>query len=126
MSPQTILVVEDDHDNRRIYRDILQWAGYEVLEAPDGQTGVEMARRHVPDLILMDISMPKLDGWSAIELLKQDPVTTTIPAMVLTAHVSLNGERDQAKALGCEAYLVKPIRPKDLLWVVCDRLGPSH
>src|SRR5206468_3937931 len=82
----TILLVEDNADNQEIYRCILAHYGFRVLQAFDGGRGVEMARAHVPDLILMDITMPVLDGLQATRLLKADPATAGIPVVALTAH----------------------------------------
>jgi CheY-like chemotaxis protein len=82
----TVLLVEDDRDNRAIYRTILEHSGYLVIEAEDGETGVQLARQHRPALVLMDISIPVLDGWAATRILKSDPATAAIPIIALTAH----------------------------------------
>jgi CheY-like chemotaxis protein len=118
-----VRIVDDDEDTRRIYSEILRWAGYRTLEAGDGVAGVEMAREHRPDLILMDISMPRLYGWGAIEMLKRDPATADFPALAITAHVSLAGQRERARAAGFEDYVVKPITPHDLLDAVRNSAG---
>jgi two-component system, cell cycle response regulator DivK len=123
---KAVLLVEDNEDNRRIYSELLRLSGYRVIEATDGLAGVEEARAHLPDLILMDISMPRLDGWGAIEILKRDGTTAGIPVMAITAHVSLEGERERARQVGFEEYLVKPLIPKDLLRIVEARLGAAR
>jgi CheY-like chemotaxis protein len=106
----TILLVEDNEDNQEIYRIILAHHGYEVLQAYDGGLGVEMARAHAPDLILMDLTMPLVDGLEATRMLKADPATAAIPIVALTAHT---GSEDQAAAAaaGCAAFLSKPVEP---------------
>ncbi|HEX2204184.1 MAG TPA: response regulator [Longimicrobium sp.] len=108
---QTILLVEDNEDNQEIYRIILTHHGYAVLQAWDGERGVTMAREHGPDLILMDLTMPILDGIEATRMLKEDPATATIPVIALTAHAS-EEDRTAAEAVGCEAFLSKPVEPK--------------
>ena len=105
---RTVLLVEDDPDSRIIFRTILEYHGHRVVEAMDGESGVDLARSTRPDLVLMDISLPRLDGWSAIRLLRDAPETAAIPIVALTAHV-LDADRDRAAALGCVGYLSKPI-----------------
>jgi len=107
----TVLIVEDNLDNRMIYRTILEHYGYEVLEAGDGETGVRLARERLPDLVLMDISIPIIDGHEATRMLKADPATAHIPVIALTAHAMAEDRVLAAKA-GCDAYLAKPAEPK--------------
>lgn len=104
----TILLVEDNEDNQEIYRIILAHHGYQVLQAYDGGLGVEMARAHAPDLILMDLTMPLIDGLAATRLLKEDPATASIPVIALTAHASRE-DQERARKSGCCDYLTKPI-----------------
>ena len=111
---QTILLIEDHEDNRIVYRTVLQHFGYTVLEAFDGEEGVRRAREELPDLILMDISIPRIDGWEATRILKADPATARIPVIALTAH-ALPEDRDRATAVGCDGYLAKPIEPRRVL-----------
>ena len=118
-----ILLVEDNVDNRSIYRVILEHAGYEVLEALDGEAGVEMARELMPDLILMDISIPKIDGWEATQILKADELTKHIPILALTAH-ALPRDRERAMEVGCDGYLSKPISPREVLLQIEKFLQP--
>lgn len=110
----TILIVEDNEDNRAIYRTILVYGGFTVIEAVDGEEGIERARRDQPSLILMDISIPKIDGWEATRTLKLDPTTTHIPIVALTAH-ALASDREQAVEAGCDGYLAKPVEPRRVL-----------
>ena len=108
MTPKTILLAEDNPINRELARTILHQDGYNVIEATDGGQAVEMARTARPDLILMDIKLPELDGLSATRLLEQDPATCSIPVIALTA-LALPGDREKLLAAGCVAYLTKPI-----------------
>ena len=107
----TILLVEDNADNQEIYRVILTHHGYSVLQAWDGERGVRMARDHAPDLILMDLTMPVVDGLEATRMLKADPVTSAIPIIALTAHAT-EEDRTAAEAAGCDSYLSKPVEPR--------------
>src|SRR6185312_5317175 len=97
----TVLLVEDNEDNRIIYATALRYAGYEVLEAITGTEGVALARTHLPDLILMDISIPEIDGWEATAILKADPSTQHIPIVAVTAH-ALPGDRQRSVDAGCD------------------------
>ncbi len=101
-------------DSRELYREILQANGFVVLEAADGFGGLALAFGEHPDVIVMDLCMPHMDGWEAIRRLKSDPRTTSVPIVVLTAL----GWQGSAEGLDCEAYLVKPCMPSDLLGVV--------
>lgn len=109
-----ILLVEDNEDNRAVYTTILRYYGYEVVEAPSGEEGIEAARRIRPALILMDIGLPGIDGWEATRRLKRDPETRAIPIVALTAH-ALAEHRAESFAAGCDGYLAKPIEPRDVL-----------
>ena len=112
-----ILVVEDNEMNRDMLSRRLQRRGYEVIMAVDGAVGVSMAVAEQPDLILMDMSLPVLDGWSATRQLKADPHTQQIPVIALTAH-AMPGDRAQALQAGCDDYDTKPIDLKRLLWKI--------
>src|SRR5271155_3870090 len=103
-----ILLVEDNEMNRDMLSRRLERKGYTVVLAVDGQSGVEMARSESPDLVLMDMSLPILDGWEATRRLKADPPTRTIPVIALTAH-AMSGDRDKAIEAGCDDYDTKPI-----------------
>ena len=108
---QIILLVEDNADNQEIYRIILAHHGYEVLQAWDGERGIQMAREHAPDLILMDLTMPLIDGLAATRMLKDDPATAAIPVIVLTAHAA-EDDRIAAVEAGCDSFLSKPVEPR--------------
>jgi CheY-like chemotaxis protein len=126
--PQTVLLVEDNEDNRIIYATAIRFAGYEVLEAISGTEGVRLARERQPGLILMDISIPELDGWEATTLLKADPATRHIPIVALTAH-ALPGDEERSVQVGCDGYLAKPLAPARLLSEIDRRFGrltPSY
>jgi CheY-like chemotaxis protein len=110
-SAHTLLLVEDNEDNRIIYSTVLRHLGYTVLEAQDGVQAVELARSVQPDLILMDISIPRLDGWEATRVLRGDDRTRDIPIIALTAH-ALADDRDRAAQVGFTSYLAKPIEPR--------------
>ena len=103
-----ILLVEDNEMNRDMLSRRLQRRGYEVVMALDGQQGVAMGGSETPDLILMDMSLPILDGWEATRQLKADPRTGGIPVIALTAH-AMSGDREKALAAGCDDYDTKPI-----------------
>ena len=109
-----ILVVEDHEDNRQILRDLLSSAGYEMVEAHDGEAALPAAALHKPDLILMDIQLPLLDGYEATRRIKADPALKAIPVIVVTSY-ALSGDEAKARAAGCDAYVAKPYSPRQLL-----------
>ena len=111
---QTLLLVEDNEDNRIIYCTVLRHLGYEVIEAQDGVKAVELARSVQPDLILMDISISRMDGWEATRILRGDPRTSDIPIIALTAH-ALADDRERATEVGFSSYLAKPIEPRHVV-----------
>ena len=104
----TLLLVEDNDLNRDMLSRRLEKMSYDVLLAINGQKGVEMARTHVPDLVLMDINMPIMDGWEAVRLLKNNPDTRTIPVIALTAH-AMTSDRQKADEIGFDDYATKPV-----------------
>jgi len=104
----TLLLVEDNDLNRDMLSRRLEKMGYQVILAVNGQEGVEMARLHCPDLVLMDINIPVLDGWEAVRLLKNAPDTCAIPVIALTAH-AMTSDRDKADEIGFNDYATKPI-----------------
>ena len=120
---KTVLLVEDNEDNLVVYRTILEHVGYRVIEARDGEEGIARAREDGPDIILMDISIPKIDGWEATGRLKDDDATSGIPIVALTAHAL---EEDRAKAMraGCDGYLAKPVEPRRVVQEVEKFIGP--
>jgi two-component system cell cycle response regulator DivK len=109
-----ILVVEDQEDNRQILRDLLGSAGFQMLEAEDGEAALAAAAAHRPDLILMDIQLPILDGYEATRRLKADAALKHIPVIVVTSY-ALSGDEEKARAAGCNDYVTKPYSPRALL-----------
>jgi two-component system, cell cycle response regulator DivK len=109
-----ILVVEDQEDNRRIMRDLLTSAGFELLEATTGEEGVGLAETGRPDLILMDIQMPVLDGYEATRRIKARAELRQIPIIVVTSY-ALSGDDVKARAAGADGYVAKPFSPRELL-----------
>ncbi len=108
---QRILLAEDNEDNRTIYRTILEHSGYTVVEAQDGEAAVRLAATEHPDLILLDISMPLLDGWEAARQIRDNPDIAQVPIVALTAH-ALQQDRAKAIAEGFDSYLAKPVEPR--------------
>ena len=109
-----ILVVEDHEDNRRIMHDLLTSSGYGVIEAVTGIEGVTAAETHRPDLILMDIQLPGIDGYEATRQIKANPNLQKVPIIVVTSY-ALSGDDVKAFEAGCDAYVAKPFSPRDLL-----------
>jgi two-component system cell cycle response regulator DivK len=109
-----ILVVEDQEDNRQILRDLLASAGYEMTEAGDGEAALVAVKAQRPDLILMDIQLPLMDGYEATRRIKADPDSKSIPIIVVTSY-ALSGDEGKARAAGCDAYVTKPYSPRQLL-----------
>jgi len=116
-----ILVVEDTEDNRRILRDLLTHAGFELIEATDGESGVAMAATHQPDLILMDIQLPVFDGYEATRRIRANPDTRKIPIIAVTSY-ALSGDESKALAAGCDGYVAKPFSPRKILAMVQELL----
>jgi two-component system cell cycle response regulator DivK len=117
-----ILLVEDDEMNRDMLSRRLIKRGYEVVIAIDGGQGVEMARSESPDLILMDMSLPVMDGWTATRTLKDDPATASVPVIALTAH-AMSGDETKAREAGCDEFDSKPVELKRLLSKMEGLLG---
>ena len=120
----TILIVEDNEMNRDMLSRRLERKGYQVLIAVDGEMGIEVTRKNMPDLILMDMSLPVVDGWEATRRLKADGALKHIPVIALTAHAMAN-DRDKALEAGCDDYDTKPIELKRLL-VKIETLLPAQ
>ncbi|HLU25335.1 MAG TPA: response regulator [Longimicrobiales bacterium] len=120
---KTVLLVEDNDDNRHVYALILRHAGYRVVEARTGDEAVSLARSELPDLILMDISIPAMDGLQATSLLKAEGRTAEIPVVALTAH-ALAMHRRRAREVGCDGYLTKPCEPRTVVAEVARFIGP--
>jgi two-component system cell cycle response regulator DivK len=118
-----ILVVEDDADNRGLLVKALTPEGYEILEATDGRSAIARARSEHPDLIIMDLALPGIDGWEASRRLKSNPRSADIPIIALTAF-AMPGDEERALGAGCDAYLSKPCRPQTIREVVRRFLEP--
>jgi two-component system, cell cycle response regulator DivK len=116
-----ILVVEDTENNRRILNDLLTRSGFEVIEANDGEKGVAMASERKPDLILMDIQLPIVDGYEATRRIKSDPALREIPIIAVTSY-ALSGDEAKARAAGCDGYVAKPFSPRVILATVREFL----
>ena len=117
-----ILVAEDDPDSRSIVVKTLTLEGHETLEAADGRSALALARQERPDLIVMDLALPGMDGWEASRRLKADPGTADIPIIALTAH-AMRGDEERAREAGCDGYLSKPCRPQRMREVVARFLA---
>lgn len=117
-----ILVIEDHEENRRLLRDLLTSVGYELIEAVTGEEGLTLAETHVPDLILMDIQLPGIDGYEATRRIKANQALRHIPIIVVTSY-ALSGDDIKAREAGCDAYLSKPFDPVELLAKIREYLG---
>ena len=109
-----ILVVEDTEDNRKIIRDLLTSVGYELIEAVDGGEGVALAKQERPDLILMDIQLPVIDGYEATRRIRAIPELAEVPIIAVTSY-ALSGDEAKTRAAGCDGYVAKPFSPRQLL-----------
>ncbi len=117
-----ILIVEDEPKNMTLLRDLLQVSGYSTIEATDGKQGVELAKESKPDLILMDIQMPVMDGLEATRILKADDTTSNIPVLALTSY-AMKGDEERILQAGCDGYLAKPFDIQELLKSVAEYLS---
>jgi len=117
-----ILYIEDNPHNMRLVRKLLQSMGLNMIEAMDGMKGLRMAAEHRPDLILVDINLPDIDGLEVVSRLKSDPALAHIPAVALTAN-AMHGDREHCLASGCDGYLAKPIARMELKTVLSHFLG---
>lgn len=118
----TILAIDDDPNSLLLTTTILESTGHTVLTAERAHIGLALARERHPDLILMDIQLPGMDGYAATRLLKADPATAGIPVYALTAH-AMKGDEQKARAAGCDGYLVKPLSSRELLAAVTRALA---
>jgi len=122
MAGEQVLVVEDTEKNMKLFRDVLQATGYRTLEATTGEQAVELATEHTPDLVLMDIQLPDIDGVDAFGRLRADERTASIPVLALTAQ-AMHGDRERFLAAGFDGYLSKPVNVVELIGAVrqhCD------
>lgn len=122
MSKKRILVIEDNLDNMILIADMLKALQLEVIEAADGEQGIRAAAAEKPDLILMDLSLPRMDGWEATRVIKSDPALSHIPVIAVTAH-AMYDDRERARAAGCDAYITKPINMRELAQIIRQHLA---
>lgn len=120
-----ILIVEDNPANMKLASDLLKMKGYRVIQAMEADSGITMAKTEMPDLILMDIQLPGMDGLEATRILKANPETAAIPVVALTAF-AMKGDEEKMLEAGCDGYIAKPIRYKEFLSVVGSFLGESE
>jgi two-component system, cell cycle response regulator DivK len=116
-----ILVIEDNEDNRQIIRDLLTSLDCELIEAVNGVEGVAMAQSHRPDLILMDIQLPEMDGYEATRQIRTIPELAHVPIIAVTSY-ALSGDEAKARDAGCNGYVAKPFSPRELLTKICEFL----
>ena len=119
-----ILVIEDTEDNRQILGDLLSNAGYELIEAVDGLEGVATAEREQPDLILMDIQLPGIDGYEATRRIRAIPALAKVPIIAVTSY-ALSGDEAKTREAGCDGYVAKPFSPRQLLAKIREFLPPE-
>ena len=109
-----VLVIEDNKSNQKLFRIILKYEGFEVIETDDGETGISIAKKEIPDIILMDIRLPIMNGIEAFQVLQADPVTQNIPVIAVTSY-GMRGEKEKLLAIGFTAYIAKPISKQVLI-----------
>jgi CheY-like chemotaxis protein len=119
-----ILIIDDNENNRLLMSDILQYRGYEIVEAEDGEKGIKKAAGLKPDLILLDMQMPGIDGFAAAKILKGDPLTKDIKIIVVTS-LAMKGDREKILALGVDDYIAKPIDTRQFPVLVEKHIGPA-
>ena len=118
---KTILVIEDNELNMKLIRSLLQIGGYTILEVIDAETGIQMAREHLPDLILMDVQLPGMDGLSATRIIRKDPKLQHIPVIALTSY-AMRGNGEKSQEAGCAGYITKPINTRSFLKMISQYL----
>ena len=121
----TVLIVEDSPEGRDVYATALEAAGYAVLQAGDGAEGIRMATETPPDLIVMNVSMPHVNGVDAVEILKSHPATEHVPVVVVTGHGSTPAVREGAWEAGCDEFLAKPVGPGELVAAIANCLDEN-
>lgn len=121
MQNKTIVVIEDNELNMKLVRGLLSMGNYDIHEAGDAESGIELARQHLPDLILMDIQLPGMDGLTATRLMKEDSVFDDIPIVALTSY-AMDGDEEKATESGCSGYISKPIDTRSFLETIARYL----
>ena len=124
MNGTTVLIIEDNELNMKLVRSMLQLGQYRILEAEDAESGIELAREHLPDLILMDIQLPSMDGLDATKILKRDPALAHIPVIALTSY-AMRGDEEKALSAGCSGYIAKPIDTRSFLGFISEQLNTN-
>lgn len=124
MENKEILVIEDNQLNMKLVRSLLQLGKFKVREAMDAETGIKLAREQQPDLILMDIQLPGMDGLNATKIIRKDPDLSNIPVVALTSY-AMQGDEEKAKSVGCIGYIAKPIDTRSFLDTVAGYLEPN-
>ncbi|MFA5176803.1 MAG: response regulator [Candidatus Omnitrophota bacterium] len=119
-----ILIIDDNENNRLLMSDILEYRGYEMLQAEDGAKGISMAAELKPDLILLDMQMPGIDGFAAVKILKDNPLTRDIKVMAVTS-LAMKGDREKIMALGVDDYIAKPIDTRQFPLLVEKYIGKA-
>ena len=125
MHNKTILIIEDNELNMKLVRSLLQLKNFELLEAQDAESGIELAKREKPDLILMDVQLPGMDGLSATQIIRKDPLLKNIPIIALTSY-AMQGDEQKAKSAGCTDYITKPIDTRNFLNIVENHLDSDY
>jgi CheY-like chemotaxis protein len=123
MENKTVLVIEDNELNMKLVRSMLQLRHYQVLEAGDAEDGIQVAREHQPDLILMDIQLPGMDGLEATRIIRNDSILSNIPVLALTSY-AMQGDEQKAISAGCAGYIAKPIDTRSFLDNLAEYLEP--
>ena len=114
MKSQTVLIIEDNELNMKLVRSMLQLAHYGIIEAQNAEDGIKLARKHLPNLILMDVQLPGIDGLDATRIIKKDPSLAHIPIVALTSY-AMQGDEEKAMSAGCSGYIAKPIDTRNFL-----------
>lgn len=121
-TPRTVLIVEDNELNMKLFHDLLQFRGFNVLQAGNAEKGVELARQHRPDLIVMDVQLPGMSGLDATKLIKDDADLKAIPIIAVTAF-AMKGDEDRIRDAGCNGYISKPVTAIDFLKTIESHLN---
>ena len=124
MQSKSILVIEDNELNMKLVRSLLQLGQHHIFEARDAESGIQVAREHTPDLILMDIQLPGMDGLHATRIIREDPQLTGVPVVALTSY-AMQGDEQKATEAGCTGYISKPIDTRKFLDILAGYLDPA-